>query len=174
MTIPAWLTWKAIKAAIASVPHEIWYAAAVVTLAWLAYSWAYNRGADAVQSRWDAATAQAELEAQAQAAEADRIEQEQVAEFAAIVDSLRKENHHAKQNADRLVADLRAGTVRVRDRFTCPRPMPAAAGSPARSDEAGQAGLLAADAEFLVRLASEADAAANQLTACQDILRAER
>lgn len=75
-----------------------------------------------------------------------------------------------EQETDRTIADLRNGTLRLRDRFTCPSlPRPAEANP---GDDAGsQGGLLREDAEFLLRLGSEADRAIIQLQECQAYVR---
>lgn len=71
----------------------------------------------------------------------------------------------------RTIAGLRAGTVKLRPRFQCPRvdrPAAPAAGS----DDAAEGGLQIEDAEFLVREADRADGIVQQLTACQAVVQA--
>lgn len=67
-----------------------------------------------------------------------------------------------KYQAD--VDSLRAGTIRVRDRFVCPKaaPAPGAAAEP----DAEESGLLQSDAEFLLRFAAEADTIADERNQC--------
>lgn len=74
------------------------------------------------------------------------------------------------------VADLRADNLQLRKRFQCPAASPAGATatSAAGGDGEAQPGLSRADAEFLVRLAGEADDAVRQLTACQAVIDADR
>lgn len=168
MTLVAILAW------LRRVPTWAWAALAAVVLLAGAYRWAYSRGAESVQAEWDAERTALALQAEAQKAEAAAKEAKDAAAFAVLADNLRKENEDAKRNANAIIADLRRGTIRLRDRFTCPRAMPQAAGSPAGSDEAGQSGFTVADAETAIRIASDGDAAIRQLTACQAILSAER
>jgi len=166
--------WTAIKTFLAGIPRQVWIALAVLALVFGAYRWAYSRGAESVQSAWNAERAQNKLAADAQAAEAAAKEAKDAAAFAALADNLREENERAKQDADRTIADLRRGAVRLRDRFTCKSTVPAAAGSPARSDEADEGGFTVEDASVALGIARDGDAAIRQLTACQAILSAER
>lgn len=62
------------------------------------------------------------------------------------------------------VDNLRAGTLRVRDRFVCPK-APAAPGVVAKPDNQ-ESGLLPEDAEFLLRIAREADVIADERNQC--------
>lgn len=104
--------------------------------------------------------------------EARADERRKAKEQAAIAAKLIEENADALADRDRTIADLRAGNVQLRDRFTCRVPDPAAGAG--GSDEAPQGGLLPADAEFLVSLAAEADEVARQLAACQAVVRSDR
>lgn len=79
-----------------------------------------------------------------------------------------------KKSLEADIAELRDGTRRLRDRFTCPPGVPSAAPSASGGDAAQAAGLQPEDAEFLIRLAADADDTARRLTACQQILIAER
>jgi len=108
-----------------------------------------------------------------QAVEAARKkEQAEANKYIGAVDTLTQANENLTNEKDRLLADLRDATVRLRRRFTCPAAsVPGIPGTPAGSDGAPQSGLLISDAEFLVRLAAEADARVNQLTACQNVLK---
>lgn len=81
----------------------------------------------------------------------------------------------AQDQLNSTLSDLRADVIRLRKRFSC---TPAsvqttAAGTPV-SDDAEAGGLQREDAEFLVRLASDADAIALQLNACQAIVKSDR
>lgn len=59
------------------------------------------------------------------------------------------------ERVEAVVAGVAAGTVRVRERLTCPAAsVPAAAAGAAAADEAAQRGLSAGDVQFLVRLAA--------------------
>lgn len=87
-----------------------------------------------------------------------------------------KGTQDAQAQLDSTISDLRADNLRLRRKFTCPDP--ANAGATAASagigDGGAQGGLQQSDAEFLVRLAAEADAVALQLQACQAIVRSDR
>lgn len=168
------MTWLAVLSWLRRVPTWAWAVLAAVVLLAGAYRWAYSRGAESVQAEWDTERTALALQAEAQKAEAAAKEAKDAAAFAVLADNLRKENERAKQDADRTIADLRRGAVRLRDRFTCPRAMPQAAGSAARSDEAGQGGFTVEDASVALGIARDGDAAIRQLTACQAILSAER
>ena len=80
-----------------------------------------------------------------------------------------------KVQLDSTLSDLRADVIRLRKRFSCPAAsvQATAAGAPV-SDDAEAGGLQREDAEFLVRLASDADAIALQLKACQAIVENDR
>lgn len=155
----AGLPWQALAA----------IAACVVLLA-LRWHW-IGVGEDRVQARWDAAEARHTAAAAVRAAEVRTIEARWRSDFDAAVARLTKENTDALAERDRLLADLRAGNVRLRDKFRCPdRRLPGATGPAAGSDGAEGGVLSVEDQEFLVRLGAEADDVARQLTACQTIL----
>lgn len=80
-----------------------------------------------------------------------------------------------KVQLDSTLSDLRADVIRLRKRFSCPAAsvQATAAGAPV-SDDTEASGLQREDAEFLVRLASDADAIALQLKACQAIVENDR
>jgi hypothetical protein len=159
---------------LSGLPKEVYFAIFSALMLWLAYSAAYHRGANAVQAEWDAERTANQLAADAQKAEAAAKEAKDAAAFALLADNLRKENERAKQDADRTIADLRRGAIRLRDRFTCKSTVPGPTTSAGGSDEASQGGLLRTDQEFLLHIGAEADGVARTLQACQDILSAER
>jgi hypothetical protein len=103
------------------------------------------------------------------------VEAKRVADMAALDANYQKELSDAKADADATIAGLRAGTVRLRDRFHCaahPSAVPStakASTSPSGADDA--TGLQPADAGFLVRLVKDADA---KVSALQRVLRNER
>lgn len=68
-------------------------------------------------------------------------------------------------DTERTIAGIRSGTVRLRDRFTCPAAVPDAAAGPGGADDAAQRGLRPADAEFLVRFADQCDAVVDERNA---------
>lgn len=105
-------------------------------------------------------------------AAARKEEQAKAQQYIDALDQLTKDNEAITNEKDNLLADLRSANVRLRQRFTCPSAsVPGNSGTPAGGDGAPQSGLLVEDAEFLVRLAAEADARVNQLTACQNVLK---
>lgn len=80
-----------------------------------------------------------------------------------------------KVQLDSTLSDLRADVIRLRKRFSCPAAgVSAAAASATVGDDAEASGLQREDAEFLVRLASDADAIALQLKACQAVVKSDR
>lgn len=112
-------------------------------------------------------------------AKAREIEQRAAQDVASIEAKHHAEIEAARTDLARLDADLRAGTVRLRDRFTCATAgasggAPEAATSTGQRHAATQGGLSREDAEFLVRFAGEADAVTRQLAACQAIVRSDR
>lgn len=48
------MTWLTVLAWLRRVPKEVWYALVAALLVWLAYSWAYNRGARSEEARTQA------------------------------------------------------------------------------------------------------------------------
>ena len=81
----------------------------------------------------------------------------------------------AQDQLNSTLSDLRADVIRLRKRFTCPTAsVQATAAGATVSDDAEAGGLQREDAEFLVRLASDADAIALQLKACQAIVENDR
>lgn len=81
----------------------------------------------------------------------------------------------AQNEADATIAAYRAGTIRLRQQFTCfNRSVSNATTSIGISDAARDCGLSERDVEFLVRFAERANKVAHQLKAAQDIIRADR
>ncbi len=123
----------------------------------------------------DANKARADAEQAARDTEAKRV-----ADMASLDANYQKELSDAKTVSDAAVAAVRAGTVRVRDRFTCNAgsgsvPSAAKAGASTGSTDAASAnGLQPEDAEFLLREAARADAVTVQLRALQDVVRRDR
>jgi hypothetical protein len=157
-----------------AVPWQAWALLALCGLLWAFGHWRYNAGQAEVQSRWDAAEAVHAANAKAAKDAAAIIETRMRADYAAAAARFNKENADALAERDAVIAGLRAGTVRVRERFRCPPArLPEAAPGSGGSDGAGEGGLLPEDAGFLLRLAGEADTAARRLTACQAIIRSQ-
>lgn len=91
------------------------------------------------------------------------------AAIAAVATVYEQDKTDAKAKHDAVVADLRAGAVRLRDHWTCPVAVPSAAAGTGQRDAA--ADLRAADSGDLVRLGAEADA---QIRAAQAVIVADR
>ncbi|MDT9046447.1 MULTISPECIES: lysis system i-spanin subunit Rz [Enterobacteriaceae] len=107
------------------------------------------------------------------------IEAQRAADMAALDAQHTKEMSDARQAAERTIADLRAGTVRLRERFTCPASSTAGAGAQAGTstglgDAATRYGLQPEDAGFLLSEAQRADEVTVQLRACQAIVQGDR
>lgn len=107
-------------------------------------------------------------------------EAKRVADMAALDANYQKELSDAKTVSDRTIDDLRAGNVRLRQRFTCNAgsgsvPSTAQAGTrTSGADAASAGGLRQADAGFLVRLADEADRCAIQVKGLHEVVRGDR
>ena len=111
-----------------------------------------------------AALGKAQVDAQIQARKA---EQEKAQAIAAIADQYEQDKANAQKAADRTIADLRAGNLRLQNRWRgCVPGTPASPGEPDAAAADREQG--AAD---IVRAAAEADA---QIRALQDIVKADR
>lgn len=114
-------------------------------------------------------------ELSAQASEAARAaEQAQAAGFAALAAQYEQDKTHAKELANRVIADLRAGTLRLRQQWTCPTAattteVPGSAASASQPD--GNAQLRAKDSGDLVRIGAECNAQVQRL---QQALKVDR
>ncbi len=106
-------------------------------------------------------------------------EQDHAAALAAVSTQYQQELTHAKAEKDRVIAGLRTGAVRLRIPVTCPLSTHGGDASALGTGTAGRDGetraeLSAEASEFLVVLASEADAVVHQLGACQAVINADR
>jgi hypothetical protein len=106
-------------------------------------------------------------------------EQDKAAELAAIDKRHQQDIQTREAISNRTIADLRAGTVRLRsdiaaNEFAASVRLPSAAAGTGQRAAAQGVGLRLADAELLVRTADEADQVADQLRACQAVVRADR
>lgn len=142
---------------------------------------AYRHGVNVTTDHYERVIAQSTADnaiALADAQEQARRTEKRHADQIADIDRTHQE---ALQNEitshNRIVADLRSGALRLRDRFKCP----AAAGgvstpgtSTGSGDAAGEGGLRGEDAEFFVSEAHRANAVVLQLQACQAVVRADR
>lgn len=106
-------------------------------------------------------------------------EQKHRDDMAALDAKHTKELNHEKAEADRVIADMRADAIRVRDEFTCADG--AAQGGAGKAgpgasvgDGRKAGGLQASHVEFLLREAGRADEVVKQLQACQAIVSGDR
>ncbi len=86
-----------------------------------------------------------------------KAERDSAEAIAALDQKYQKERDEAKSTTDRLLADVRSGALKLRDKFSCPIRVPGVGSAPGTS--AGEEGaiLSAEDQEFLVRIGEEAD-----------------
>lgn len=109
----------------------------------------------------------------ADAVDAAQARQQAQAESIAAIDAQHaRELQHAKQDADRTIADLRAGAVRLREQWRgceAAASVPGAAAGTSQPDAAAE--LRAASAARIIGAAAAADA---QIRALQAVIRAER
>lgn len=171
---PVQAGWAVTKGIATRIPWQVWAALAVCVGLWAVHHHGYATGYAASESRYSVLMARQQADFAAALRQARATEHRQSAAFSATLAQLKQEQAHAQAESDRTVADLRAGRLRVRDHFTCPARVPETPTGAPGSDGAGEGGLSDADAEFLVRLAADADATAQRLTACQALLAADR
>jgi hypothetical protein len=156
---------------VRGVPWQAWAVAGMVLVGFLYGARRYDAGVLDERTRQEQAQRVAVDAVRKQTA---RIESKERARLEGVAKKLEKELRDGKAEADSVIAGLRTGNVRLRDRFKCPAKsglVPEAAGTPAGSNAGTESGLLTADAEFLIRFASDADAVTKQLGACQATLR---
>lgn len=116
-------------------------------------------------------------------ADEDAKEHEASARMAELDAKHFQELNDANAKADAAVAAVRAGTLRVRQRFTCPAvhsdagasgAAAQAASSAGLGDGTGGRGLSDDDAQILLRIGARANGVGEKLKACQAILSADR
>ena len=163
------MTWLAAKLFLQGIPLRVWAILAAVVL--LVASGVYFRahyigvGESRVQAQWDAREADYALKRAEAAIAARNLEARHRAEYAAIAARFLAEQKVADEKYQSDLASLRAGSLRVRERFACPARSAEAPAFAGGAGEAGPGGLLSADAEFLLREAARADEVARQLNA---------
>lgn len=170
------------------------YAVAVAGLLWLASVaavgvWQHGAGRGAERLGWEtrenAQLRNANATIKRLQDEARQKEHEHAARLDGISTQLEQEKQRETEKRDRLIADLRAANVRLRDpgavRAGGCEAGATAAGAGERDGGAGSelqgpaAGILSGEAsEFLVRLTDEADKVALQLLQCQAVVRSDR
>jgi hypothetical protein len=152
---------------------------AVMAALWAAYSF----GCDVTSEHYQRVIAQHDADNSKLLLEAQGKLRAQERRHIADMTSIDQQHQEAMQNEitsrDRTIADLRTGAVRLRDKFTtCQRATAGTAGaagaSTGKCDAAASIELQKADAEFLIGLASDADQVADQLRACQGVVRKDR
>lgn len=149
------MTFAAIGALFKRTPGWVWVAAFLLLAGWYYGHTRYNAGQADIQAKWD--------ESRAKADKAERAKEQAwnkaVWDLAYAAEIKRVER---EQETSRTIADLRNGTLRLRDRFTCPK----ASGDSAPPATAKESGLLNEDVEFLLRFAGEADTIADERNQC--------
>jgi hypothetical protein len=173
---------KALRAPMSMIPLRIYlYAALLAALAggiWYYGHTRYAAGELAGNVKVAHLTAQHAQEAQhvadltVVASEAARnSEHKQALALDAIAAQYEQDKNDAQAAADRTIADLRAGNVRLRRRWACPpsASMPGTSASTAQSD--ADAADREASAARIIHAAADAD---NQIKRLQDTLRDER
>jgi hypothetical protein len=158
------MSWLAILSLLKRIPWQGWALVALCALL-LALRWHWiGVGEDRVQALWDAQEAVYAVQ-RAEAAEAARkAEERHRAEYRAIAERFLKEQADADQKHAAMVADLRRGTLRLRERFTCPG-VPGAAGTAPGADAASPRGFGVEDAAVALGIARDADETARRLNA---------
>ena len=171
------MTWLAVKLFLQGIPLRVWAILAAVVL--LAASGLYLRahyigvGESRVQALWDAREAEYALQ-RAEAAIAARLTEERHrAEYKAIADRFLADQEKANEAHNRIVAGLRAGSIRVQKRLTCPS-LPGAAADSEGAAEEGPRGLQPEDAGIAIGIGAEADEVARQLNALIQAVEATR
>lgn len=168
------MTATVILAFLRRVPWQLWglLLAALVLIGtyWLGKS----HEASEWEARWAAQEATYAAERKAATEAARKTEERHRAEYKAIAERFLAEQRKADEEHAAIVAGLRAGTVRVRERFRCPAAagMPDAAGNPGSPAEAGPRGFGEADAAVALGIARDADEIARRLNALQEAVRA--
>lgn len=148
----------------------------VAALAGGGYWSGYRASSKTWQVKWAEQSALTDR-AIALASEGARKDEQQAAENAAAIDKAYQQGAaHAKATADRIIADLHTGNLKLRQSFTCTISAVdvSSTNSATRiSDAASTCGLNTADAAFLIRFAERADQVALQLRAAQAFIQSE-
>ena len=100
-----------------------------------------------------------------------QLERSETKKYQDIAAQYEQDKQRLENEKDAVIANLRAGNVRLRQRFTCPTSVSSATPTSGERDGGEGRGLLEQDAEFLVRFAAEADARVKQLQSCQAVLK---
>lgn len=139
------------------MPWQAWALVFVLIALWGVHRHGYNAGRDDYKAKVQAATQKAEQAAR-------KAEQVQRDAFSALAAKVEKDKADAEANQAAVVADLRAGNLKLRREWRgCLSGSP---GSAQGSD--GEAGVRETGAASLVRVGNDAD---NQVTGLQEALR---
>lgn len=146
------------------VPLWVWAALAIVIGVWCYGNNRYNDGQASVQGEFDAYKKVVQEAVQRQRASNLAKEAADRAAFQQIAERHAKEIEDAKAKADRIAADLRAGNIKLRKRWSgCPAPQ--AAANPEGTDEDSR--LREESAGRIIGNAAEAD---SWIRALQDVV----
>ena len=159
----------------------------IIALAWVTSlvavgAWQNSAGHVAERSDWqgreakELTAANAAIKSLEEAARA--TERSHSAELATIATNYESKLSDATKQRSADLAAIRAGTLKLRDPATsirsCGDPMPGIATSPGVGDGRAAGELSQRASEFLVGEASRADSVAEQLAACQQVVRGDR
>lgn len=158
---------KAIWEFLAGIPWQAWALAAVALAFWWHGSAMYERGVIDTDTAWKATV---EKERRVAREKALATERRHADALDAVESKLILERAKGYEERERVIADLRAGTLRLRKQWQGCRADLSKAGAGAGGGD-GDAELRAAGAGDLVRIGREADA---KLAACQAVIRADR
>ena len=154
--------WKFLR----GIPWQLWAILALIAAVWWHGSAMYGRGYDAANAEWQERHDKLTLAAERKARAREQAQAQEMARIAAELETQRKAGYEAR---DRVISDLRAGNLRLRQHWQgCPRLPDTPAAAP--GGDAG-AGLREAGAGDLVRLGAEADAI---IRACQAVILSDR
>lgn len=155
-----------------SVPTEIpsWVKAAALLAIFAAGAVAGDSYSDAMWAKkWADRNAVEATTSREASEDAREIEHKDQAVASEAAEQHRKGEQDGKATTDGTITGLHDGTVRVRERFTCPpaSPAPKADTTPSVVADPGRGGLRGKDAEFLVRFADQCDSVARELNYCK-------
>lgn len=157
-------------------------AIALALVAGSGYLYGRNDGKKIERVEWQAREKKADdaaaVELKKVTDDATKKERASAAAVAVISGQFQQELKHERTKKDRIISDLRAGTVRLRDPGTrhplSSNPVPTTGTGPGRCDAGPGTDFSREASEFLVSEASRADEITRQLTACQKIVRKDR
>lgn len=145
--------------------------------------WQNEAGHTAERVTWQAKANQELAQANAKIVEletdARALEQKHAAQLDQVATTYEKELSDVTVKKDSVIAQLRAGAIRLHDPYAPGFKAPGGPASPAaagtgRCDGGAPAELSQRTSEFLVGLASRADEVVKQLQACQAVVRSDR